>query len=90
MLRVTVELLPGGWEEPELLGTLLIANDGTGDRSTGNYIVKTFSKRAKEKVGFRLWHSDTHTRVATVLKHPRLRKPVWNLVAKALKELDYA
>ena len=41
MLRVTIELVPKGDEERcRHLGTVEIANDGTGDAATGNYAVR--------------------------------------------------
>jgi hypothetical protein len=47
MLRVTVELVPYGIEEEaKVIGTMLIANDGTGDYRTGNYgYVYTYADR---------------------------------------------
>ena len=41
MIRVTIELVPFGVEErKEVLGIVEVANDGTGNRETGNYIAK--------------------------------------------------
>jgi hypothetical protein len=38
MLLVTVELIPHGrYDKREVLDTIVIANDGTGDETTGNY-----------------------------------------------------
>ncbi len=39
MLRVRVELLPGGIPFPVTLSELHVVNDGTGDRDIGNYDV---------------------------------------------------
>lgn len=41
MLRVTVEIVPfGDEEEKQLLGTMEIINDGSGDGRIGNYIIR--------------------------------------------------
>lgn len=40
MIRVTVELIPGGIGAPVLLGEAIIANDCTGTLDTGNYDVR--------------------------------------------------
>lgn len=60
MIRITVEMWPGGSEENKrTLATADIANDGTGDRDTGNYIAKFFGKsrraplRASHLIGFK-------------------------------------
>lgn len=40
MIRVTVEVVPFGVEQnAHTVGTVYIANDGTGDRDLGNYSV---------------------------------------------------
>jgi hypothetical protein len=47
MIRVTIEMLPLGNESKKRhLGTVTIANDGTGTRGLGNYIVR-LSRRGK-------------------------------------------
>jgi len=49
MIRVTVELLPGGdASRARHLGTAEIANDGTGTAEAGNYVV-TLSKWGRPK-----------------------------------------
>ena len=81
MLRVTVELDVHGLGQRVIkLGTLEIANDGTGTRERGNYRVWT---RAKAKGLGRV------VRNGEVGNHPRLRQPVWSLVRKALENLRY-
>ena len=38
MLRITIEMLPGGQEEGKyVMATGIIKNDGTGDKMRGNY-----------------------------------------------------
>ena len=39
MIRVTVELLSGGFGPAEHIGTAYITNDGTGTKTSGNYDV---------------------------------------------------
>lgn len=43
MIRVTIELIPRGILPARHLGTIEIANDNTGSRQTGNYMIR-FSK----------------------------------------------
>jgi hypothetical protein len=40
MIRVTIEMIPGGVGEPRHLGTIEIANDETGTLDKGNYKVR--------------------------------------------------
>lgn len=40
MIRVTIEMIPGGLGEPRHMGTIEIANDSTGTIEKGNYKVR--------------------------------------------------
>ncbi|MFK4136849.1 hypothetical protein ACI2KR_31980 [Pseudomonas luteola] len=40
MIRITIEMIPKGVGTPRHLGTINIANDGTGTPERGNYKVK--------------------------------------------------
>lgn len=40
MIRVDVNLVPYGYQPDELIGTITIANDGTGTHDVGNYVVR--------------------------------------------------
>ena len=71
MLRVIVEIVPGGFGRARRLGTMYIANDGTGDVMSGNYTVKATTDRDDDRYG-------------EVKDYPRLRTNVWRLVARAL------
>jgi hypothetical protein len=58
MLRVTIDLCPGGdTEKARPIGLILIANDGTGTKSMGNYNValahegRHFGKKGTYKKG---------------------------------------
>lgn len=75
MLRVTVQLLPGGDEsKPETLGVAYIINDGTGTNTTG-YYKTAFSQRG----GKRWWKK------GSVDDFPRLQRNAWDLLYLALK-----
>lgn len=50
MIRVTVELLPGGLGPAEHLGTAFITNDGTGTKTKGNYSVWLSQRRRPNTV----------------------------------------
>lgn len=49
MIRITIELLPGGDEsKARPLGAIGIANDGTGTKALGNYDVVLLHSNGKE------------------------------------------
>lgn len=76
MLRVTVELVPWGVEsEKKTLGTMIIANDGTGTHQRGNYNVRRYGRRGITKKPLR---------EARVENWPRLSRSVWELVRTCL------
>ncbi len=77
MIRVTVELLPGGREDRKRhLGTAIIVNDGSGDLSTGNYTV-SLSKRGRPKDKWK---------TGSVRRFPRKRLGAWDLLYRALAD----
>ena len=77
MLRITVELLPGGdATNPEILGIGYIINDATGTNSIGNYRVAFSEKGAK-----RWWKK------GKVTSFPRLRLNAWDLLYRSLKSV---
>lgn len=75
MIRVTVELLPGGSElHRKHLGTAEIENDTTGDVLFGNY-----------KVRLSKWGKPTHTwKRGKVNGFPRKKLGPWDLLFRAL------
>lgn len=78
MIRVTIELLPGGWEgNKREIGRLEIVNDGTGDSVRGNYYSRMFRKGS----------SSTVTRRGEVKNFARLSRTAYELVYLALKDL---
>ncbi len=73
-----MELWPyGDKSKARHLGTAWIANDASGDRNTGHYWVKLFS-RGKQK---RLWKE------GTVHDFPRLRLTAWDLLYRSLRNI---
>jgi hypothetical protein len=75
MIRVTVELLPHGDEaHKRQLAVMEIANDGTGNVSTGNYRGTLHAEYTPEK-----------GRHGQVFEFHRQRQSVWSLVGAFLK-----
>lgn len=75
MIRVTIELIPYGVGKSKHLGTIDIANDGTGTKTKADYIVRGYNKAgAKWKTG-------------KVLDFPRKKLLVFDLLYRALKDL---
>lgn len=76
MIRVTVELLPKGRGQPQHLGTMEITNDGTGNRSRGNYTYR-LSMRGKPEVTLR---------AGAVKGFPRRALLAWDLLYRVLHD----
>lgn len=77
MIRVTVELVPGGVGAPEHLGTMTVARQGPAARSN-TYLARFFNRRRVEM-----------RRKGVVQGHRRDEEPVWSLVRKALQDAGY-
>lgn len=79
MIRVTLELVPGGIGEPEHLGTIEIQNILTRSIETngrrGDYAYEIFKKRTKSP-----W------RGGKVRDFPRRSQHCWNLVRQILNQ----
>lgn len=76
MIRVTIELLPHGFEtNKKHLGTIDIANDATGTLTSGNYKAK-LSKRGNPKS---IW------KTAEIKNFPRKQKGAYDLLYLVLK-----
>lgn len=72
MIKITVELLPHGKEENKrMLGVMLIANDGSGTATVGNYVGSMESEYGQ--------------RAGTVKGFNRKTQSVWSLVGAFLK-----
>jgi hypothetical protein len=80
MIRCTLELLPGGYEEdPQHLGTIYIANEITQSVATGGkrgeYIYSLEKKRKGRTVS-----------EGMISDYPRLSYSVWELVRRILNQ----
>lgn len=79
MIRIYAELdIHGLGIKKVPLGTVEIYNDGTGGTSLGNYGARVLSKNGRPL-----------KRRGAVLNYPRLTKPIWCLVYRALGSLGY-
>lgn len=79
LIRVTVELIPGGFGEPEHLGTAIIHNDGSGNPARGNYVVSLGKKGSANVRGHHIW------RHGFVKNFARKRQGAWDLLYLALR-----
>ncbi len=78
MIRVTIELLPWGCEaRKQHLGTIEIANDGSGSRSVGHYRARLSRRGAPRSV----WKE------AKIKNFPRLRWTAYDLLYRVLREV---
>ena len=83
MIIVRVELHSAVTGERTELARMMIDNIG-GSQNLGDYRARTYRGRDSEALDQR-----TVQREGRILKHPRLREHVWNLVAKALASMAY-
>lgn len=78
MIKITAELLPYGRSENKRhLGTLLIANTGTGTKRSGNYRYMLY----KAGSTVRRWKE------GEISGFPRLRLLVWDLLYRILRDI---
>jgi hypothetical protein len=85
MIVVRVELHSAIDGHIEELGQIVIANDDTGTNLHGNYWTRAYAP------GTNLYKSGLGSGVinnGTIRKYRRT-KPIWSLVAKALKAMEY-
>jgi hypothetical protein len=83
MIVVQVTLLSAVDGSARELARMHICNEG-GDANLGDYGVEVLRGRSTEDFARRIVQ-----RRGEVLRHPRLREHVWNLVAKALSGMGY-
>ncbi|KQX19367.1 MULTISPECIES: hypothetical protein [unclassified Sphingomonas] len=83
MIIVSVQLLSARDGSTQELARAYISNEG-GDATLGDYGVEILRGRSSEDFARR-----TVLKRGKVLRHPRQREHVWNLVAKALSGLGY-
>lgn len=77
MIRVTVELCPGGdTSDPKKLGEIFLANKGNGSATRGNY---RYIVRGKTKAAL-------SGGIGDIDDYPRLSYHVWELVRRTLNE----
>ena len=87
MIVIKVELWSAVSGEVSELARMTIDNIG-GDRQHGDYRTRTYRGRSAEAL-HKAMLAGTVQREGKVLRHPRLREHVWNLVAKALTGMGY-
>jgi len=85
MLVLKLELHSAVTGEIIHLGQMIIANDGTGDRNTGNYDVKLGKKGNTDLKATYV----KPMRSGKVEGHKRLAENVWSLVGKALRAVNF-
>lgn len=67
------------------LARMKICNDGKSKNANfGNYLFQTFVGRSKEQLD-----KETESKHAEILKWPRQRLHIWNLVCKGLIKMGY-
>jgi hypothetical protein len=92
VIVVKVELHSAIDGRVENLGSVVIWNDGTGDRTTGNYKAVSLRKGADVYQSLRRYFRDNRkaaVREGSVKGHKRLNRPVLELVRKALEDMGY-
>jgi len=76
MIRITVELLPKGFEEgKKVLGVATIANNLTGTTTQGNYSYTLFKKGGR-----------TPYKIGRIVDFPRKRLLTWDLLFRVLAD----
>lgn len=75
MIKVTIELIPGGTGTPIKLGEIEIANDGYGTQTRGDYYARAYDK------GGRLWKR------GTTYNFPRKKLLVFDLLYRILGDM---
>lgn len=78
MIIVQIDFLKATSRERELMGLLMIANDGTGGRQVGNYDVFAVNKPLQNKGRQRALYARVHG-------FPRLQGSVWQLVWESIR-----
>lgn len=86
MIVVTVQLYPASGGEPQLLGRAMIANDGTGDLTHGNYDMYVQKNANRGSASAPWWRTPTRIwRRGRVEYFPRKRLGCWDLLYRALQ-----
>ncbi len=90
MIRCTIELVPQGVEDlKKVIGLIEICNDGTGNDSVGNYVVKLLKTPPFSGSLKKTWRDgvfeDEQTVQNVVEGHPRYSRGVYDLLYRGLK-----
>lgn len=90
MIVIRVELWSAINGQRTELARMVIDNIG-GTTNLGDYRCRTLRGRSEESLdrALRTMATTGTQREGRVLRHPRLREHVWNLVAKALSGMGY-
>lgn len=90
MIVIRVELWSAVSGEKTELARMLVDNVG-GTVQLGDYRARTLRGRSADALDRAMLNADSTgtQREGKVLRHPRLREHVWNLVAKALSGMGY-
>lgn len=89
MIVVKVELWSAVTGEKSELARMIIDNIG-GTYRIGNYRTRTLRGRSKNALERAMSDIPMNvTREGRVMRHPRLREHIWNLVAKGLVGMGY-
>jgi hypothetical protein len=90
MLVVRVELHSAVTGLTTEIARMIIANDGTGDSTTGNYWARAAEGDTDANmIPSAIMHESRKLRHVEVKNYPRSSKHVWNLVARVLTAMKY-
>jgi hypothetical protein len=84
VIVVKIELHPASGGPKQLLGSMIIANDGTGALNKGNYNVAVMRKDALRRAT-RADPEKGVARTGRVENYPRTAYNVWRLVCRAVR-----
>lgn len=74
MIRITIEILPFGFEDNKrTVGSMEIYNDATGTATRGNYVFKFFDKLGRKRFN------------GEIKDFPRKQLTAWDLLFRILK-----
>lgn len=95
MLVIKIELHSAITRKVTEIGRMVICNDGMGTRTKGDYTADVIRKPTAKGLDWDDQMDDTlrditrSTRRSRVENYSRLSRPVWDLVALALKNMGY-
>lgn len=85
MIVVRVELYSAITGQKTELARMVIANDGMSETpNLGNYDIRTLRGRSQSELDRGVVHKS-----GKIMRWPRLRKHVWNLVSASLTDMGY-